>query len=103
MQISEPDIGSGRVRRGFRRGEEWLPAGKMLTAADVLAIAPANRRALSEAGFIELYPRGPVESVGQRHIVHLGRGQYDVIHGVKLNAQPLSKEEAEDLATQPGQ
>lgn len=101
MEIAEQDIGGARVRRLFRRGDEALVAGRMLSAAEVLAFAPANRRALREAGFIEIFPRGPIESVGERHIVRLGNGKYDVIQGVRLNAQPLSKEEAEDLVTQP--
>jgi len=101
MQIEEADIGGARVRRLFRRGEETLRAGTMLSASEVIKFAPANRRALVEAGFIEVYPRGPVESVGERHIVHMGGGKYDVIKGVKLNDSPLTKDEAEDLATQP--
>lgn len=108
MDIAESDIGGARVRRVFTRGTEQLFAGTILSAAEVCAFAPANRRALREAGFIEIFPRGPVESVGvgsdaERHIVHMGGGKYDVIAGVKLNASPLTKEEAEDLATAPAQ
>lgn len=106
MQISEADIGGARVRRAFRRGDDTLRGGHMLSAAEVVAIAPANRRALIEAGFLEVYPRGPVESLGvgsdaEQHIVHLGGGKYDVIKGVKLNEAPLTKDEAEELATSP--
>lgn len=101
MDISEHDIGGARVRRVFRRGEKALMAGHILSAAEVMAIAPANRRALREAGFIDIFPKGPVESVGERHIVHMGGGNHDVIEGKKLNDAPLSKDEAEDLATQP--
>jgi hypothetical protein len=101
MDIAETDIGGARVRRVFRRGNESLFAGTVLSAAEVVAFAPANRRALREAGFIEIFPRGPVESVGERHIVHMGGGKYDVIKGKKLNDVPLTKDEAEDLATQP--
>lgn len=101
MDIVEQDIGGARVRRVFRRGDEAMLAGRILTAAEVIAIAPANRRALREAGFIELFPKGPVESVGERHIVHMGGGKYDVIAGRRLNDAPLTKEQAEDLATRP--
>ncbi|WP_407146254.1 hypothetical protein [Bradyrhizobium sp. ORS 86] len=108
MQIDDADIGGARVRRVFRSGNEMLKSGTMLSADEVLAIPAANRRALREAGFIEIFPRGPVQSVGtddadsQMHIVHLGGGKYDVIAGKKLNADgPLSKEEAEELATRP--
>jgi hypothetical protein len=101
MDIAEADIGGARVRRVFRRGNESLFAGTILTAKEVCDFAPANRRALREAGFIEIFPRGPVESVGERHIVHMGGGKYDVIKGVKLNDAPLTKDEAEEIATQP--
>lgn len=106
MLIEEADIGGARVRRTFRRGNEQLQAGHMLSAAEVVAFAPANRRALIEAGHIEVYPRPPVESVGvgsdaELHMVHLGGGKYDVIKGVKLNDSPLTKDEAEELATEP--
>lgn len=103
MDIAEQDIGGARVRRRFSRGKEALLAGRILSADEVRAIPVANRRALIEAGFIEVYPQGPVTTVGERHLVHLGRGQYDVIQGVRLNDKPLSKDEAEDLATKPAQ
>jgi hypothetical protein len=108
LNIEEADIGGARVRRIFRNGDQMLRAGTMLSADQVLSIPPANRRALAEAGFIELYPRPIIESVGigsnaERHIVHMGGGKYDVIAGIKLNDGPLTKDEAEDLATKPGQ
>lgn len=39
-------------------------------------------------------PSGPVE----RHVVHLGRGHFNVIEGRVINDGVLSKDEAEDLA-----
>jgi hypothetical protein len=101
MDIAELDIGGARVRRRFTRGEEAMMPGRFLSADEVRAIPVANRRALSDAGYIEIFPQAPVTTAGDKHIVHLGRGQYDVIHGVKLNAEPLTKEQAEDLATRP--
>lgn len=101
LQITDQDIGGARVRQKFTRAGEVLFAGKQLTADEVLAIPMANRRALADAGYIEIFPRPPITSVGERHIVHLGRGQYDVIQGLKLNQAPLSKDEAEELATRP--
>lgn len=103
MDIADQDIGGARVRRTFTCGDERLLAGHMLSGDEVRNIAVANRRALTSAGFIEIFPRGPVETVGERHIVHLGSGRYDVIEGKKLNDAPLSKDDAEELATRPPQ
>lgn len=101
MDIAEKDIGGARVARRVSRGAQALLAGQMLSAGEVCAIPIANRRALIRSGAIEVYPRGPVTSAGEHHIVHRGGGQYDVIDGVKLNDVPLSKDEAEELATRP--
>lgn len=103
MDIIDADIGGARVRRVFSRGSERLAAGRILSADDVISIPVANRRALVSAGYIEIFPRAPLQSVGERHIVHLGGGRYDIIQGVKLNAEPLSKDDAEELATRPAQ
>lgn len=101
LDINDHDVGGARVRRTFTRSGETMRMGQMLSAAEVLAIPITNRRALSDSNFIEVFPRGPLESVGENHIVHLGRGQFDVIRGVKLNAAPLTKDDAEELATRP--
>jgi hypothetical protein len=102
MDIAEQDIGGARVARRFTCGSEAMLRGRMLSATEVCSIPVANRRALTKAGIIEVFPRNDaVTTVGQKHIVHLGRGQYDVIQGQKLNAAPLSKDDAEDLATRP--
>jgi hypothetical protein len=98
MDIAEQDIGGARVRRRFSRGTEALLAGHMLTGEEVRGIPVANRRALIDAGFIEVFPHGFGEDAGEKHIVHLGRGQYDVIQGHKLNDAPLTKDEAQQLA-----
>jgi hypothetical protein len=103
LMIGSKEIGGGFVRRAFTDGETLMAVGAPLSAEKINAWP--NRRTLIESGLIAVYPphgegaatTGPAE----RHMVHLGRGQYDVIAGTKLNDRPLSKDEAEDLATQP--
>lgn len=103
MIIADHDIGGARVRRVFTRGSRHLRGGDMLSGDEVRAIPVANRRALIDAGYIEVWPKSgeAAGSAGERHIVHRGKGQFDVIAGVKLNAEPMSKEDAEELATRP--
>jgi hypothetical protein len=99
LAIADEDIGGGRVRMLFQGGK--YRAGMQLTADEVLGMK--NKAALIEQGYIEIYPKAPIEDVGDCHIVHLGGGKYDVIKGRRLNEDgPLTKDEAEDLATRPG-
>lgn len=103
IPIRDEQIGGAVVRRRINRGDATpLFPGAHLSREEVLAMPTANRQALVRAEHLWLEPK-VVDSVGERHIVHLGRGQYDVIEGKKLNAAPLSKDEAEDLATRPTQ
>jgi hypothetical protein len=51
------DIGSARVRRTFTLRGKILKPNRRLSADEVLAIPIANRRALVDAGYLEIYPR----------------------------------------------
>jgi len=51
------DIGSARVRLGFTMKGEYLSPNRRLSADEVLATPIANRRALVDAGYLEIYPR----------------------------------------------
>jgi hypothetical protein len=101
MQIADQDIGGARVRRVFTARGEVMRPQRHLSADEVLAMPLANRRALQEAGYLEVYPRsspagkGPLE---KRFLMKVGDGQYDVIAGHKLNPKPLSRAEADRLA-----
>lgn len=105
LEIAEGDIGGARIRMGFSRGNVRMKAGDHLTADEVRSIPPANRRALASSGFIEVYPqrvqvvqREAAAVPGDRFIVQVGKGQFNVIEGRRLNDQPLSREDAEKLA-----
>lgn len=98
MRIADQDLGGGRVRHVFTMGGKSLKAGVELTRDEVLSIREANRNALMDAGYLEVWP-APKAVVADmpRHIVHRGGGAYDIIAGVKLNSEPLTKDEAEEL------
>jgi hypothetical protein len=102
IPVRDDDIGGAVVRRRIDRGEmPPLLAGARLSRDDVLAMPVANRRSLVATERLWLLPRGDNGAVADRHMVHLGGGKYDVIFGVKMNDAPISKDEAEELATRP--
>ena len=70
-------------------------AGTPLTAEEINSFA--NRRRLIDAGFISVYPPSPMDQ-SQRYIVRTYQGHYDVVAGIKINDQPMTKAEAEELA-----
>jgi hypothetical protein len=97
QQLSE--IGGGVVRRRFTMNGETLPVGTHLTAAQIASIA--NGRSLIRIGHIHTYPRIPgsaAEQSGNRFVVNLGFGKFDVIEGRKLNDEPMTKDDALVLA-----
>jgi len=105
MYIADADIGGARVRRVFTARGNVMKAGKHLSSDEVLAIPIANRRALQDAGYIEVYPKSSPAGKGEPmtyHIMKVGDGQYDVIKGSKVNPKPVSREEAYRLAGKNG-
>lgn len=95
--LRHEDIGGGKVRQGFRMGAEFVRPGTILTREQILAIPYQNRVALITR-FIEVWPKeaSPPENL-RRFMVHMGAGKFNVIEGVQLNDEPLSKEEAEEM------
>lgn len=102
LDIRDGDVGGGRVRRTFTRGDRRLVAGEYLTADEVLSIPVANRRALVDSNFLELYPKSaaPPQAMTpmDRFVVGVGKDKFNVIEGRLLTDTPLSKSEAEQLA-----
>lgn len=100
------DIGGAVVRRRFSHGGKELLNGMVLSAGEVENLRPTNRKALIDNGFIQVFPkpmRSHLESdldatPVQRHAVSIGFGRWDVIEGKKVNAEPLTKEQAFALA-----
>ena len=101
--MREEEIGGGIVRRGFRRGDTYLKAGYTLSGDEIRAIPHANRQALIDSHFLELFPlpaNMPPPVPGERFIVRRGETSYDVIEGRRLNREPLSEDAAMELADQ---
>ena len=105
IPVSEDQIGGAIVRRRIDRGDASpLRAGQRLSREEVLAMAPANRRALVNSERIWLAPRAETQAAdnsASRIVVHRGGGLYDVIVGYRLNDEGLSKADAEALASHP--
>lgn len=96
MFIKDEEIGGGRVARRFNRNGKDMLAGMPLTAEEILAMAPANRRALIDSHYIEVYPKS--SAGGERFMIGLGGDKgYNVIEGRILNDAPLSRKDAEKL------
>jgi hypothetical protein len=100
MQIADADIGGARVRRVFSMRGEMVKANRHLSVDEVLAIPIANRRALVDAGYLEVYPKSSsAKRVDDaRFVIRTGADKFDVIAGHKLNSEPLSRAEADRLA-----
>jgi hypothetical protein len=100
MQIADADIGGARVRRTFSMKGSHVATNRHLSADEVLAIPIANRRALADAGYIEIYPkRSAAKPVHEaRFVIRTGADKFDVIAGYKVNSEPLSRNEADRLA-----
>lgn len=100
-------IGGARVQRGFQLGGRRVLAGDTLTGDEVRGIRQSNRTALVESGYLLLWPKdagaGPAQPPqgSVRFIAPRGFGKYDVIEGRKLNDEPLTKEQAHELAGVP--
>ena len=98
LMIGNSDIGGAFVRIAFNiDGKRLMPRTHL--SAEQVQYWP-NWRALERSGRIVVYP--PVAaSSDTRHVVHNGGGRYDVIVGSKLNDAPLTREQAEELASRP--
>ena len=92
------EIGGGVVAVPFTLADgRRLAGGTHLTASEVKALG--NHRTLIRNEFIKVYPPHDTASVSeQRHVVHCGGGNFDVIAGRKLNDKPLMKDDAHALA-----
>lgn len=90
-------IGGAYVRRRFDLGPRTVTIGETLTAEQVREIRPANLKAMVNQGKLELYPLSPAAIGTRRFAIHMGMGKFDVIEGVKVNASPLTRAEAEAM------
>lgn len=102
-RISDDMLGGAYVRARFTMGQnELTPMSPPLTREQVLSIPRASREALVNTGKLDLFPAAPAQMTSsnpnaRRFAVHMGMGRFDVIEGVKLNAEPLSRAAAEAM------
>jgi hypothetical protein len=92
--VDPKNIGGAYVRRTFTRGGQRVMRGDKLTREDVLSIPAANRQALIEKHFIDIYPPPPDSVGGERFIVRTNGKTFDVIEGRKI-AEGLTREAAD--------
>jgi hypothetical protein len=81
LQIGDQDIGGARVRRVFTmKGELWpVRANTRLSSDQVLSIPLANRRALIDAGYIEVYPKSsPAKRANEERFIIRTKGDHDI-------------------------
>lgn len=102
LQLRPDEIGGGVVRRAFRDGDLFRRANTPLKVEDILRWPAANRNALIEKNFVQVFPKGGVDAIApadlKRFVIHRGAEKYDVIEGRVLNDKPLSKKRATLLA-----
>lgn len=98
------DIGGAVVLKAFRgTGGEMVLAGTRLTEEHVRAMPRANRESLVDNHRLHILSKSQASVASEPRdthafVVHLGAGKYNVIEGVKINDEPITKEEAEALA-----
>lgn len=98
--------GGAYVRRTFTYGAREMRNGDQLTAEQVRSLPAANLRALINEQKIELFPSAPDGALAadglkgkiENFTIHVGKGEYIVVRGVKLTAKPVSREQADELA-----
>jgi hypothetical protein len=101
------EIGGAKVRRTFTMGARRTKAGELLELGDLARMPVANRNALIEKGFIDVWPKGVggggvvASEPAERFVVPLGFGRYDVVQGMQLNDRTLDREAAYALAGKP--
>lgn len=103
--MQDHQIGGSFVKRRFNFGDKIMTAGQRLSREELLTIPKPNRDALSRGGFLEHFPladgtgsAADVAAPGEIFIAVLGKGEYAVVRGTRLNPKPMTREEADALA-----
>jgi hypothetical protein len=94
-------LGGAQVFRPVSIGGRMRKIGETISADELRAVPKQNLRALMDQRFIVAWPVGTASAavVGDVFVVNRpGTSHFDVIVGRKINADPLSKVAAEELA-----
>lgn len=98
------EIGGGVVRRKFQSAGGWIMSGTNYTGDELRAMPRANRDALIQNGFLEVWPKqsglaaaaaaavlsAPATEPAERYVLPVDGG-FDVLEGRKLNVEPIKK------------
>jgi hypothetical protein len=103
--MSEIGQHGGVVLRTVTTARGRLKPGTEISPDEALSWPIANKRALEEGQAVRWHSLATGASrhasdASGRHVVNRGFGKFDVIEGTVINAEPLSKEEAEALAAE---
>ena len=96
----------GVALRTFSAAGGRLPPGSEISAELALTWPVQNRRALEESKVIRWHSQAVSQQRNQTvsaHVVHRGGGRFDVIEGIVINDEPLTKEQADALAGVPAE
>jgi hypothetical protein len=98
-------LGGGEVFRPFTANGTLFPSGAKLSREQLMAMQPANLRALVSQRFLQVWPvheatpseddarRGP----RKRFALPLGGGKFGVVEGWQITDQPVTRAEADHL------
>ena len=92
--------GGAEVVRGFRMGGRQVMRGEKLTADELYSMNRSNLNSLINNGYVHPFPSVTREDLpeGERFLIRRTDLKYDVVQGVRVNAEPLTtKAEAEAL------
>jgi hypothetical protein len=103
-RIPPDQIGGAKVFRPCNIAGVKRKSGEVLSGEVLASLSLTNLRTLQDQRFILAWPKSadaPPASAdaGEPHVYNrVGTSTYDVVLGKRLNAQPLSKTDAEALA-----
>jgi hypothetical protein len=91
------------VRRPYSTEGRTVPKGTVLSVEALNKLSHAIRRLwLRDGDITPIYVPQHYATGGQtHHLIHRGAGRYDVVLGTMINAEPLTREQAEALIIQP--
>ena len=98
-------LGGARVFRPCNIGGQPRKSGDILSAELLAALPRQSLRALQDQRYIVCWPAPadappPSAAEGEPYVYNrVGTSTYDVVLGRRLNSRPLSKTDAEALAT----
>ncbi|HZT90289.1 MAG TPA: hypothetical protein VFA12_20280 [Stellaceae bacterium] len=100
--VDAAEMGGAQVFRPFTVGAQTFRKGDRLPRETLLAIPASNLRALVNNRYIAPFPRDPdpAENRGpaRKFVVSLGKGEFGVVEGWRITAEPMTREAAQALA-----